>query len=267
MPFLSWSSHQRQVPALARLSQSQGLLLLCRELLGTAQLCLGELSKVAPGAVAAPGAGHTLCSPKPEALAEEEESRLGRKGQSSRFCSCPGAACSTRLQGRAQGQGEGEQGPAIPPAGHSWTHWAAQAGVSLASASVWSSLSSQSPAELNKTHQLCCQCLLQEPAAEQLLPSTCRAREPRVPAALEGRVWGMPPLAGLAAGIVVPTGALVTHPSLWGAQEQLPGLCQAEAAAPCPIPRALHGQELSVLEQEGSELCVLGKGESRGWQG
>lgn len=111
MPFLSWSSHQRQVSALARFSQSQGLLLLCRELLGTAQLCLGELSKVAPGARAAPGAGHTLCSPKPEALAEEEE---GRKGQSSRFCLLHSAP------GKGSGRGTGRAGRAEPSNSPSW---------------------------------------------------------------------------------------------------------------------------------------------------
>lgn len=110
MPFLSWSSHQRQGPALAGLSQSQGLLLLCRELLGPAQLCLGQLSKVAPGAGAAPGAGHTLCSPEPEALAEEEESRLGRKGQSSRLWCCPGAAAPlSSREGLREGDREGRE--------------------------------------------------------------------------------------------------------------------------------------------------------------
>lgn len=80
----------------------------------------GWVSKVALRAVAAPGTGHTLCSPEPDALAEEEESRVGKKGQSSRFSSCPGDACSSQLKGSAQGAGkggQGQQGLGIPPAG------------------------------------------------------------------------------------------------------------------------------------------------------
>lgn len=158
----------------------------------------------------------------------------------------------------------------FPQLGSTCTHWASQPGVSLSPGPLCSSLRSHSPSQPNKNHQLCCHFLLQAPAADQLLPTNTRHWQPRVPAALQGRVWGMSASAGMAAGIVVQTGALFIHPFLCGAKEQLPGPGQTEPSASHPdLQRAAWPwEELSVPEQEGSgPLSAQVKGESGGWQG